>query len=63
VHWGRRRAVSRPKAAPADCVRINAPDEIGDREMLFERDDTHGGILTNQDGVLQPEPHALSSGA
>jgi hypothetical protein len=26
----------------SDCVRINALDEIGDREMLFERDDTHG---------------------
>jgi len=54
---------SRPKAAPADCVRINALDEIGDREMLFECDNTHGGNLTNQDGVLSTKAPTLSSGA
>ena len=33
---------SRPEAAAADCAPIDAPDEVGSREMLLQRDGTHG---------------------
>ena len=58
--------LSRPEAAPADCVLINALDESGDREMLFERDDTHhcsSQVCFTTIGCLHQRHHTPSSGA